>query len=76
MNPPLILIAHYDPRELLWCQSCERLSNSSTTCHACAATAGLVGLSELMNPKAATSSEPGAEAIPSDPDAPLLGPAL
>jgi hypothetical protein len=51
MNPPLILIAHYDPMELVWCPDCQRISNSATQCHGCGANAGLVGLNELMNPK-------------------------
>ena len=56
MNPPLIFIAHYDPRELVFCPDCGRISNSVTQCNACAASCGLVGLSELMNPKAAETN--------------------
>jgi hypothetical protein len=48
MKPPLIVMAHYDPRELVWCEDCRRLSNSATQCNACGASCGLVGLPELL----------------------------
>jgi hypothetical protein len=56
MRPPITLMAHFDPRELVWCENCFRLSNSATVCHACGATCGLVSLAELLAPHNAQPS--------------------
>lgn len=48
MKPPLIIMAHYAPTELTWCENCQRISNSTAECYSCGARCGLIGIGEML----------------------------